>query len=50
MTVIAQVFDRAAGIQIDIESLKTLGIFCGAGLAVSLLLASIGFDLSPEFL
>jgi hypothetical protein len=49
MAAIAQVLVRTIGIQIDTEPLKTLAIFCGAGLTVSLLLAGIGFDLSPEF-
>ena len=49
MTVIAQAFDRALGIQIDVEPLKMVAIFCGAGLAVSLLVASYGLDLSPGF-
>jgi hypothetical protein len=49
MATIAQVLDRALGIQIDVEPLRTPLIFCGVGLAVSLLLASIGFDLNPEF-
>jgi hypothetical protein len=49
MTAIARAFDRALGIQLDIEPLKILVIFCGAGLAVSLLLASYGLDLSGGF-
>jgi hypothetical protein len=47
MAAIAQVLDHALGIKIDIEPLRTPLIFCGVGLAVSLLLASIGFDLNP---
>ncbi len=50
MAIVAQVLDRTLGIQIDVEPLNTLAVFCGAGLAVSLLLASLGFDLSPELL
>ncbi len=49
MAAIARAFDRALGIQVDIGTLKTLLIFCGAGLAVSLLLASYGLDLSGGF-
>jgi hypothetical protein len=32
-----------------IETLKTIAIFCGAGLTVWLLTASYGLDLSPGF-
>ena len=49
MAAIARALDRALGIQVDIETLKTLAIFCGAGLTVSLLLASYGLDLSAGF-
>jgi len=49
MAAIATALDRALGIQIDVETLKTLVIFCGAGLTVSLVLASYGFDLSAGF-
>jgi hypothetical protein len=49
MAAIAGALDRALGIRVDIESLKPLVIFCGAGLAVSLLLASYGLDLSEGF-
>jgi len=50
MAGIAQMLDHALGMQFDSEPLKVLAIFCGAGLAVSLLVASYGVDLSPEFL
>ena len=40
---------RVSGTQIDVETLKTLAMFCGVGLTVSLLLASYGLDLSPGF-
>lgn len=33
----------------DVEVLKTVAIFCGVGLAVSLVVASDGLDLSPGF-
>jgi len=49
MAAIARAFDRALGIRVEIETLKTLVIFCGAGLTVSLLLASHGLDLSAGF-
>ncbi len=49
MVAIARALDRALGIQVDIETLKTLVMFCGAGLTASLLLASYGLDLSAGF-
>ena len=36
-------------IQIEIDALKQLALFCGAGLLVSLLLMTYGLDLSPGF-
>jgi hypothetical protein len=35
--------------QNDLGTLKMLGMFCGADLFVSLLLATYGLDLSPGF-
>ena len=50
MTAIARVLSRAfPATQGDIETLKTIAMFCGAGLVVSLLLATYGVDLSPGF-
>lgn len=49
MAAIAKVLSRASRIEIDVETLKTLAIFCGAGLFVSLLFASYGLDLSRGF-
>ena len=49
MAAIARVLSRASGIEIDVETLKTLVMFCGVGLTVSLMLASYGLDLSPGF-
>jgi hypothetical protein len=49
MAALARTFARLAGSQIDVETLKTLAIFCGAGLAVSLMVASYGVDLSAGF-
>jgi hypothetical protein len=34
---------------VEIDTLKLLAIFCGAGLAVSIVLATYGLDLSPGF-
>jgi hypothetical protein len=39
MTAIARALSRASGTQVDVEMLKTIVIFCGVGLVVSLLLA-----------
>lgn len=47
MAAIARVLSRASGIQVDVETLKTIFMFCGVGLTVSLLLATYGLDLSP---
>jgi hypothetical protein len=49
MTAIARVLSRAYGIQVDVETVKTIAMFCGVGLTVSLLIASYGLDLSPGF-
>jgi hypothetical protein len=49
MAAIAKVLSRVSGTQIDVETLKTLAMFCGVGLTVSLLVASYGLDLSPGF-
>ena len=49
MTAIAKVISRVSGTEIDVETLKTIAMFCGVGLTVSLLLVSYGLDLSPGF-
>jgi hypothetical protein len=51
MTAIARVLSRAfPGTNADVETLKTMALFSGAGLVVSLLLiATYGLDLSPGF-
>jgi hypothetical protein len=49
MVAFANALSRASGINVDVETIKTLVIFCGAGLAVSLICASYGLDLSPGF-
>lgn len=46
---IARALDRALGVQVHIEIPKALFIFCGTGLALSLLVASYGLDLSAGF-
>ena len=45
MVAIARALSRASGTDIDVETLKTLILFCGVGLAASLLLAGLGIDL-----
>lgn len=47
MTALAQAVSRISGIHVASESLTAILIFCAAGLFVSLLLATYGFDLSP---
>ncbi len=49
MAAIARVLSRATGTDIDVEIVKMLAIFCGAGLLVSVLLATYGLDLSEGF-
>ncbi len=49
MAALAKVLSRASGTEVDVETLKTIVMFCGIGLTVSLLLASYGLDLSPGF-
>jgi hypothetical protein len=50
MAAIARALGRAfPGVQVDVETLKTLAMFCGVGLLVSLLLATWGLDMSPGF-
>jgi hypothetical protein len=45
MTAIAKALSRASGTQVDVETLKTIVIFCGVGLLVSLLLAIVAAHL-----
>jgi hypothetical protein len=49
MIAIARVVSRASGAPVDVEMLRTLFLFCGTGLTLSLLAASLGLDLSPGF-
>jgi hypothetical protein len=47
---IARVLSYAfPGTDVEVETLKTIAIFCGVGLVVSLLLATNGLDLSAGF-
>ena len=49
--VLARAFPKAAfsTSSFDVEILKQLGLFCGAGLLVTLLLLTYGLDLSAGF-
>ena len=49
MAAIAKLVSRLSVTQVDVETLKIIFIFCGAGLSVSLLAASWGLDLSAGF-
>jgi hypothetical protein len=49
MATIARVLSRVSRIDIDVEMLKTVVMFCGVGLFVSLLFASYGLDMSGGF-
>jgi hypothetical protein len=49
MAAIVRAVSRAFGDDADIKSLKTVAMFCGVGLFVSLLFATYGLDLSPGF-
>jgi hypothetical protein len=46
---IARVLSRVSGIGVEEETLKTIAMFCGVGLFVSLLFAAYGLDLSAGF-
>jgi hypothetical protein len=47
MTAIAHALSRAFQSTREIDILKQIALFCGAGLLVSLLCMSYGLDLSP---
>jgi len=49
MAMIVRAVSRALGDDVDIETLKTIAMFCGVGMFVSLLLATYGLDLSAGF-
>ena len=49
MAAIAQNFSQASGIQIVFDLFKPIAKFCGVVLAVALLFATYGLDLSPGF-
>ena len=49
MAAVAKVLSRASGTQVEFETLKTVAMFCGVGLLVSLFFATHGLDLSAGF-
>ena len=49
MLTIAKALSRISEISVDVETLKTIIIFCAIGLTVSLICMTYGLDLSPGF-
>jgi hypothetical protein len=49
MAAIAKALSRIAGSGLDVETLKTIIMFCAVGLTVSLMVMTYGVDLSPGF-
>jgi hypothetical protein len=49
MAAIVKALSRASRTEIEVETLKTIAMFCGVGLLVSLLFATYGLDLSAGF-
>jgi hypothetical protein len=49
MAVIGKALSGASGKAVEVETLKTIAMFCGVGLLVSLLFATYGLDLSTGF-
>jgi hypothetical protein len=49
MTAIAQIVSRVVEGSVDAATLRTVFMFCAAGLTVSLFAVSRGIDLSPGF-
>jgi hypothetical protein len=49
MESIAKAISHSTGVDINVETLKTIVMFCAVGLTVSLMCASYGLDLSPGF-
>jgi hypothetical protein len=49
MAALAKALSHVTGTQVEIDDLKSVFIFCGVGLLISLLLACCGLDLGAEF-
>ena len=46
MAAIARLLSHASGMDVPVDTLRTVALFCGVGLFLSLLFASFGLDLS----
>jgi hypothetical protein len=49
MAAIARILSQVSGTEVEVEILRAIAIFCGAGLLFALLLVTNGLDLSPGF-
>jgi hypothetical protein len=49
MASIINAVSKATKTRVDVQPLKLIAIFCGVGLAVSLIVATYGLDLSWAF-
>jgi hypothetical protein len=49
MAAIAKALSRITGNSVDVETLKTIIMFCAVGLTVSLMIMTYGVDLGPGF-
>ena len=49
MADLARALSQASGTLVDVETLKTLAMFCGVGLTVSLLFVTNGLDINAGF-
>jgi hypothetical protein len=49
MAAVAKALSRILWTDVDVETLKTIIMFCGVGLTVLLMCLSYGVDLSPGF-
>ena len=49
MAALGRALSQASGTRVDVETLKTIVMFCGVGLTVSLLFVTNGLDISAGF-
>jgi hypothetical protein len=47
MTAVAQALSRVSPSAAEVEILKEIAVFCGAGLLVALMMLTSGLDMSP---
>ncbi|WFT94309.1 hypothetical protein QA633_39530 [Bradyrhizobium barranii] len=47
IAVLAKMLSGTTGVDVDAEAVKTILIFCGAGLLISLAAMACGLDLGP---